>query len=87
MTDPTVHADLSARVATLEALVSELYQLVGAVAPSPHEAVEASLPPEVVELAAAGRREEAIRRLIVLDGVSVATATSKIDGLARLRGR
>lgn len=82
-----ITAELARRLAALESRVGDLYLLLDVVAPSPAESVARSLPDRVVALARQGRRDEAIRALLVDGGVSVADATARVTAYLRSIGR
>lgn len=86
MTD-NIPPELSARISALESQVFHLYQVLNVTMPSPGDSVADSLPEEVRELAREGDREEAIRRTLVLLGVSLQDAMLRVDGYLRTLGR
>ncbi|HEY8590854.1 MAG TPA: hypothetical protein VIL55_15010 [Naasia sp.] len=75
-----------ARIAALEAKVARLYEVLDLVEPSSAEAVAGSLPDGVQRLAREGRREEAIRQLLVDQGGSLKDAASRVTGFLRSIG-
>ena len=81
-----ITAELARRVAALEAKVGELYLRLDVVEPSSAAAVAQTVPPRVQELAREGRREEAVRALLVDTGVSVADATARVTAYLRSIG-
>lgn len=87
MTISSIPPELSARISALESLVFHLYQELNVAMPSQVESVTGSLPREVQELARAGERDKAIRRALVLLGVSTSDATLRVDGFLRTLGR
>lgn len=76
----SIPPELSARISALEDLVFHLYQELNLAMPSPAQSVAGSLPDEVTALAAAGEREGAIRRAVVLLGISQQDAVLRVDG-------
>lgn len=74
--------ELRARIAELEARVEHLYTLVGA---QPQRAGDAgattAFPPEVVELALAGRKIQAIKLLRERTGLGLAEAKQVVDNI------
>lgn len=78
---------LAARVAALEAKLAEVYDHLGLSEPPLAEAVQASLPPEVIALARAGERTEAISALRLAAGIDTADALARVDGYLRSIGR
>jgi|GEM_PF-2413372 len=87
MSTHSIPPELSARISALESQVFELYQHLGLTVPSPGDSAAGSLPAEVRELADAGEREQAIRRALVLLGLSAQDATLRVDGYLRTKGR
>lgn len=81
-----ITAELARRVAALESKVGELYARLDLVEPSASEAVAESIPDDVRELAREGRRDDAIRALLVDSGVSVADATARVSAYLRSIG-
>jgi len=82
-----ITTELARRVAALESKVGELYARLDVVEPSASDAVAQSVPPHVAGLVRAGRREDAIRALLVDAGLSVADATARISAYSRSIGR
>ncbi len=79
--------ELSARISALESQVWHLYQVLNVTMPSPADSAADALPEEVRELARDGDREEAIRRALVLLGISLQDAMLRVDGYLRTLGR
>ncbi|MFV0435505.1 MAG: hypothetical protein ACK5LO_16215 [Leucobacter sp.] len=79
--------ELSARISALESLVFHLYQELNIPMPSPRESVADTLPPEIQELAKTGSREQAIRRALVVLGISLQDAQLRVDGYLKAIGR
>jgi hypothetical protein len=82
----SIPAEYAARIAALEEKVAQLYRHLGVVEPSAAEAVRDRLPEAARELARAGQREEAIRSVLVSEGVSTVDATALVDGYLRSIG-
>lgn len=78
---------LATRVAALEAKLAAVYDHLGLSEPPTTEAVEASLPADVVALARAGQRTEAISQLQREAGIDTADALARVDGYLRSIGR
>lgn len=72
--------DLSARVSALEAEVARLRAIVDG-APPAAGGTGGGLPPEVVELALAGRKIEAIKLLRDRTGLGLADAKAVVDAI------
>jgi hypothetical protein len=79
--------ELSARISALEAQMFHLYQVLDVTMPSPDDSTADALPEEARELARAGQRNEAIRRALVLLGISLQDAMLRVDGYLRTLGR
>ena len=74
--------DLLARIQALEAKVTQLYSLTGHAepgAPAAGSSAKSSFPPEVVELALAGKKIEAIKALRDATGLGLADAKTVVD--------
>lgn len=78
--------EIAARISALEVKVAELYRHLDFVEPASADAVAASLPDDIVALARAGKREEAIRVAIVQLGVSTVDASAMVNGYLRSIG-
>lgn len=87
MSEQLVPPEIAMRIAALESKVARLYAELDLVEPGHSDAVAAGLPAEVVELARSGEREGAIRRLIVVEGISTVDAVTRVDGFLRSIGR
>lgn len=87
MTLHSIPSEVSARISALESLVFHLYQELGLAMPSATQSIAESLPAEVLELARDGNRDYAIRRALVLLGITVQDATLRVDGYLRSIGR
>jgi large subunit ribosomal protein L7/L12 len=76
--------ELIARIEALEAQVAELYRLIDHPQPAPAGDAPAgtTFPPEVVELALAGKKIEAIKVLRDRTGLGLAEAKTVVDQIA-----
>lgn len=83
----SIPPELSARISALESQVFHLYQALNLTVPSTESSTADGLPLEAQELARAGERERAIRRALVLLGISAQDATLRVDGFLRILGR
>jgi hypothetical protein len=81
-----IPGEIAARIAALETKVSELYRHLELGEPAAADAVAASLPDDIVELARAGKREEAIRAVVEQLGVSTVDASARVNGYLRSIG-
>jgi len=79
--------DIAVRLVALEQQVAHLYAELGLVAPSMTEAVLAAIGGEAQQLVRDGRRAEAIREVMVAEGVSQAAAIARVDAFSRTLGR